>query len=166
MAFINKLLKIAGKNDFHLSNEIGTSYILRLCWKYGWMLLRGRFFSLLYPAIDNTVFVGKKVTILKKSKLSVGMKAKLHDGVYIDALATGMKEQWGVFLGNYVVLGRNTRIECTGSLSNIGKGVWIGDRTTFGNDCFFGAAGGIVIGEDVVAGQFIRFHAENHPIHP
>ena len=26
----------------------------------------------------------------------------------------------------------------------------------------FGAAGGIEIGDDVVAGQFIRFHSENH----
>ena len=26
----------------------------------------------------------------------------------------------------------------------------------------FGAAGGIEVGDDVVAGQFIRFHSENH----
>jgi len=68
----------------------------------------------------------------------------------------------GVFIGDNVVLGRNTRIECTGGLSSLGKGVKIGNRTTFGNDCIFGAAGGIEIGEDVVAGQFIRFHSENH----
>ena len=65
-------------------------------------------------------------------------------------------------LGNYVVLGRNTRIESTGSLQSVGKGVKIGDRSTFGSDCFFGAAGGIEIGNDVVAGQYIRFHSENH----
>lgn len=58
--------------------------------------------------------------------------------------------------------GRNTRIECTGGLRSLGKGVKIGSRTTFGNDCYFGAAGGIEIGDDVVAGQFIRFHSENH----
>ena len=68
----------------------------------------------------------------------------------------------GVQLGNQVVLGRNTRIECTGGLQCIGKGVKIGNRTTFGNDCMFGAAGGIEVGDDVVAGQFIRFHSENH----
>ena len=65
-------------------------------------------------------------------------------------------------LGNYVVLGRNTRIESTGGLQSVGKGVKIGDRSTFGNDCFFGAAGGVEIGDDVVAGQYIRFHSENH----
>lgn len=68
----------------------------------------------------------------------------------------------GVYLGDKVVLGRNTRIECTGGLSSIGRGVKIGDRTTFGNECFFDAAGGVEVGDDVVAGQFIRFHSEKH----
>lgn len=38
----------------------------------------------------------------------------------------------------------------------------IGNRSTFGSDCYFGAAGGIEIGDDVMAGQYIRFHSENH----
>ena len=87
----------------------------------------------------------------------VGKKTKFQDSVYIDALS-----HEGVIIGENVVLGRNTRIECTGSLQGIGKGVKIGNRTTFGNDCMFGAAGGIEIGDDVVAGQYIRFHSENH----
>lgn len=88
---------------------------------------------------------------------TIGAKTKLQDGVYIDALS-----QDGVLLGDHVVIGRNTRIECTGSLQNVGKGVKIGNRTTFGSDCYFGAAGGIKIGNDVIAGQYIRFHSENH----
>ena len=94
---------------------------------------------------------------IEKCYLTIGAKTKLHDGVYIDALSTD-----GVKIGDHVVIGRNTRIESTGSLEFVGKGVKIGNRTTFGNDCFFGAAGGIEIGEDVVAGQYIRFHSENH----
>lgn len=82
---------------------------------------------------------------------------KLHDCVKIDALSTD-----GVVLEEGVVLGKNTSIECTGSLSYVGVGVKIGKRTTFGCDCFFGAAGGIEIGTDVIAGQYIRFHSENH----
>lgn len=58
-------------------------------------------------------------------------------------------------------LGRNTRIECTGPLKSIGKGIKIGDRSTFGSDCYFGAAGGIVIGCDVAGGQYTRFHSGN-----
>lgn len=157
MKIIDKLLKIAGKDNFKLDSEIGTGYILRQCWKYGWMMIRGKIFSLRHGNIAKTIFIGKKVKVIEKVRLTIGAKSKLQDGVYIDALS-----REGVVIGDHVVIGRNTRIECTGGLQSIGKGLKIGNRTTFGNDCMFGAAGGIEIGDDVVAGQFIRFHSENH----
>lgn len=157
MSALDVLLRIAGKDNFQLDPDIDMGYILRQCWKYGWMMVRGKAFSFGYEKIAKDVFVGKNVKTIEKKHLTVGQKTKLQDGVYIDALSRG-----GVQLGNQVVLGRNTRIECTGGLQCIGKGVKIGNRTTFGNDCMFGAAGGIEVGDDVVAGQFIRFHSENH----
>lgn len=121
------------------------------------MMIRGKIFSFGYSNIANSVFVGKKVKVIEKKHLTMGEKTKLQDGVYIDSLS-----REGVVIGDYVVIGRNTRIECTGGLQSIGKGIKIGNRTTFGNECMFGAAGGIEIGDDVVAGQYIRFHSENH----
>lgn len=157
MIILDRLLKIVGKDNFQLDSAIGTGYILRQCWKYGWMMIRGKLFSFKHGQIANSIFVGKKVKVVEKKRLIIGQKTRLQDGVYIDALS---KE--GVLIGDNVVIGRNTRIECTGGLQYVGKGVKIGHRTTFGNDCMFGAAGGIEIGDDVVAGQFIRFHSENH----
>lgn len=157
MRILDKLLKIAGKDNFQLDSAIGTRYILGQCWKYGWMMVRGKIFSITHKKIANNIFVGKKVKVIEKKYLSLGEKSKLQDGVYIDALS-----REGVLIGNQVVIGRNSRIECTGGLQSVGKGIKIGNKTTFGNDCMFGAAGGIEIGEDVVAGQFIRFHSENH----
>ena len=151
------ILKWAGKEDFKLDNRISKTYYAKLLFRYGMMVVRGKTFSLGNKSIKNSVFVGKKVKVLEKRRLSIGEKTRIHDNTYIDALSFD-----GISIGDYVVLGRNTRIECTGSLERIGKGLVIGDRTTFGNDCFFGAAGGIVIGDDVVAGQYIRFHSENH----
>lgn len=159
MDIISNLLKVAGKEDFQLDKRISKRYIVYLCWKYAWMMIRGKLFSLGYNQISGNIFIGNNVKVREKRYLIIGNKVKLHDGVYIDALS---KETGKVFLGDYVVLGRETRIECTGSLQSLGKGVIIGNRTTFGNNCFFGAAGGIEVGEDVVAGQFIRFHSENH----
>lgn len=157
MNVLDKLLKLAGKENFRLDPTIGAGYILRQCWKYGCMMIRGRAFSLGYKQIANNVFVGKKVKVIEKKNLKIGAKTKLLDGVYIDALS-----REGVQLGDNVIIGRNSRIECTGGLQSVGKGTKIGNRTTFGNDCMFGAAGGIEVGDDVVAGQFIRFHSENH----
>ena len=157
MSVIDVLLRIAGKDSFQLDPDIDTGYILRQCWKYGWMMVRGKAFSFGHEEIAKNVFIGKNVKAIEKKHLTIGQKTKLQDGVYIDALS-----REGVSIGDSVVIGRNTRIECTGGLQSIGKGVIIGNRTTFGNDCMFGAAGGIEIGDDVVAGQFIRFHSENH----
>lgn len=155
---VNKrILQYVGKEDFELDESISFSYIVSLCYKYGRMLIRGLFFSLFYTNISKNVFIGKHVKVKEKRRIKIGNNSKLYDNVYIDALSKD-----GVTLGKQVVLGRGLRIECTGGLRNIGKGIIIGDRSTFGNDCFFGAAGGIEIGDDVVAGQFIRFHAENH----
>ena len=68
----------------------------------------------------------------------------------------------GVNIGKNCVIGENSRIECTGTIRNIGKGFSMGDNSTFGSDCYFGSAGGIEIGNNVIAGQYIRFHSENH----
>lgn len=157
MGILDALLKMAGKDDFQLDPEIHAEYIMRQCWKYGWMMVRGMVFSFGHKEIAKNIFVGKNVKAIEIKHLTIGQKTKLQDGVYIDALS-----REGVSIGDSVVIGRNTRIECTGGLQSIGKGVKIGNRTTFGNDCMFGAAGGIEIGDDVVAGQFIRFHSENH----
>ena len=157
MSLTEKALRLAGKENFKIDEKISKGYILNICLKYGMMLIRGIFFSFGYSKINNSIFVGRGVKALEKRYMTVGAKTKIHDGVYIDALSRD-----GVSIGDKVVLGRNSRIECTGSLSSVGKGVIIGDRTTFGSDCYFGAAGGIVIGDDVVAGQYIRFHSENH----
>lgn len=151
----NQLLKIAGKENFELDPAIKNSRIFRLCWQYGWMKVRGRLRA--SGGISKDVFIGKHVKLLEKDRMKIGAKTKLHDHVKIDALSKD-----GVMIGENAVLGRNCVIECTGSLESIGKGVKIGNFSTFGGDCFFGAAGGIEIGDDVVAGQLVRFHAENH----
>lgn len=157
MNLTNSLLKIAGKEDIQLDARISTRYIFQLCWKYGWMMIRGICFSLGHNKISKNLFIGKKIKVLEKRFLTVGDNTKIHDNVYIDALSID-----GVVLGSGVVIGRNSRLECTGSIKSIGKGIKIGNHSTFGSDCYFGAAGGIEVGDDVVAGQYIRFHSENH----
>ena len=157
MSLKQKLLRIAGKENFELDSNISTKYVLILCVKYGFMMIRGKIVSFGCNQISSSVFIGKNVKITEKNMLSIGDKTKIHDGVVLDSLSTD-----GLNIGEQCVIGERSIIQCTGGLSNIGKGIKIGDRTTFNNDCFFGCAGGIEIGNDVVAGQYVRFHAENH----
>ena len=87
MGFKEKLLKIAGKDNFHMDDNISTAYILRLCWRYGWMMIRGRFFAIGRSNISSDIFVGKHVKAYEKKSLTIGSKVKLHDNVFIDALS-------------------------------------------------------------------------------
>ena len=48
MSALDVLLRIAGKDNFQLDPDIDTGYILRQCWKYGWMMVRGKAFSFGY----------------------------------------------------------------------------------------------------------------------
>lgn len=157
MSVMNCILKLAGKDNFNIDDRISTSYIIRLCVKYGFMMIRGKLLSIVNDKIASSVFVGRRVKIYEKKSLSIGSKTKIHDGVILNALSCE-----GISIGKNCVIGSRSILECTGGLSNLGKGIKIGDRTTFNNDCFFGAAGGIEIGSDVVAGQYVRFHSENH----
>ena len=157
MSLKNRLLKVAGKDNFELDSDISTQYVISLCFKYGMMLIKGKVFSIGNKNISSSVFLGRKVKVSEKRKLSIGTKTKIHDGVVLNALSTN-----GLTIGSHCVIGERSIIQCTGGLSNIGKGITIGDNTTFNNDCFFGCAGGIEVGNDVVAGQYVRFHSENH----
>ncbi len=154
---IDKLLKIAGKKDFCIDERIPNGYLFCIIKKYCFMILRGFIKSLYISGVSNMCFIGRNVSLIDKKNIHIGEKAKIHNDVIIDALS-----EEGVYIGKNVVLGKKTEILCTGSLNHVGKGLKIGDGSTFGESCFFGAAGGIVIGENVVGGQFIRFHAENH----
>lgn len=159
----NKLLApalhIVGKDDFELDKSVPLFYLFQTCISYAASAIRGFIRGFRYASKNGPLFMGRKVKLRCKSKISLGAKVRLQDGVFIDALSSN-----GVRLGDRSLLGRYSRIECTGSLSHIGKGLSIGNNSTFGSNCYFGAAGGISIGNDVIAGQYVRFHSENHVI--
>ena len=66
MKLIDKLLVFTGKKDFKIDEKISIAYIMRVCWKYGWMMIRGRIFSIGRRNISNNIFVGKHVQVLEK----------------------------------------------------------------------------------------------------
>lgn len=61
-----------------------------------------------------------------------------------------------------MTIGKRSIIRTSGSVTAIGKGFKMGSHSSFGNDCFVGAAGGVEIGEYCAFGQNVRFHSENH----
>lgn len=152
----NAARKIKGK-DYILDKDIPTSYLIGMGLQRFSMKIRGVIASVGMKYSGKNLFVGRSVTLKCKSKISVGSGVTIQNDVYIDALS-----QNGFVLGNGCSIGSGTIIRCSGNYKEIGKGFSMGNNSSLADNCFIGATGGVSIGNDVIGGQNIRFHASNH----
>lgn len=143
---IEKILGI--KIDSRIPNKTVYEY----CVNKFFCMIKG-FLKLGNPRIS----LGRRTKVCYKRKFKTGKWINISHDVYINALSVD-----GVVLGNHVSIGCFTRIECTGSLNNLGLGFKCGNNCGLGTNCFYGAAGGIEIGNDVIIGNFVSIHSENH----
>lgn len=153
----NKLNSVISKwkgHEYRIDPNIPTSHLLKLA------IIR--FLMQVYGAVSGVknkrhFFLSFSAKIRCRSRLRVGHSVTIEQNVYINALSAD-----GITLGNNVSIGRNTRIEGTGSLKHLGKGLKTGHNVGLGADCFYGCAGGITIGDDTIVGNYVSFHSENH----
>ncbi|MGY1779070.1 acyltransferase [Geodermatophilus sp. SYSU D01036] len=134
--------------------RIGPAYVLALVVERGVMAARG---LVRFPTRSSRPFVGARVRLRGKRRLTTGRGVTLGHGCLVDATSVE-----GVHLGDGVTVGRNTRIECTGSVATLGRGLTVGPGTGLGSDNLYGCAGGIRIGADTIVGEFVSFHSEDH----
>jgi acetyltransferase-like isoleucine patch superfamily enzyme len=94
---------------------------------------------------------------LRNARLcSFGKGVTLEVGVILDGLSYE-----GVTLGDNVTIGAYSEIRSS-MLSSLGAGLRFGKNSACGAYSFIGAGGPIRIGEHVIMGQHVSFHAENH----
>ena len=154
---LNSLISRLKKEEYKLDQNIRTMDLLNILSNRLILMVRGCFRKFGFKSCGKVVFIGNKVKLIHKGRISLGNGVTLGNNVEINALSIN-----GVKIGNNVNLGDFSAIRCTGSLKKIGKGIKIGNDCGFGDYCFFGAAGGIEIGDSVIMGQNVRFHSENH----
>jgi len=152
MNLLNKILSKIKGEDFRIDENIPLSYlflfftnkILNFMW--GMIVLKKMF-----------VFISPSSKIKCRNKIRGGKNLNIDRNCYIDALSIE-----GITLGDNCSIGKNTTIECSGTLKNIGKGLIVGDRVGLGTHGFFGCAGGVKIGDDTIFGNYVSLHSENH----
>lgn len=149
---LDKLLYYIKGESFKLDKNIPCSYLFSLSVLYAASFLRGylSFFKF-------KVLIERNVTIKCKKKITFVSALRIARGVYIDALSTN-----GIIMGRNVSIGKYTTIECTGSLTNIGLGLKVGNNVGMGTHGFWGCAGGIEVGDDTIFGNYVSLHSENH----
>ena len=143
--------------DYTIDSDLPTTALITLAKERGLALVRGGLRRPWLAKSEGPFFVGRRVQLLNSRRLYVGKGVTLEDDVKIDALS-----RQGVHLGDNVSIGRFTVIECTGVITRLGEGFRMGDNSNLGDYNFVGAAGGVTIGRNVLIGQGVRFHSENH----
>jgi acetyltransferase-like isoleucine patch superfamily enzyme len=154
---IERVIRRIKGNDFILDKNISITYIFSKILLMSLNIIRGNIKSLFVKKKNLMIFIGSRSKLIMRKKITLGSGINIGSYVTIDALSNN-----GVILGNNVKIGDFTRIMCTGTIRNLGEGMIIGDNCGIAENCFFGAAGGIEIGNDVIIGQNVRFHSENH----
>lgn len=148
--------KITGKDKENFKN-VPFSYLLVRGFSYFLGILRGKIKSTSLRGDKSRLFIGRRVKLFVKRQMFFGKNVRIEDYCQIDALS----EEGNYFCDN-VKIGSFSKVICSGTIANLGKGLKIGVNSYFSDYTFFGAAGGIQIGDNVIAGQNVRFHAENH----
>ncbi len=145
------------KKNFVLPKEIPNSYLLKLSITHLLGIIRGFIKKRGMNGKKKYLYVGKKTVINGRSKIKIGNNTRFGDHCEIDSISKN-----GIRLGDRVKIGSYSHLLCSGSLTDLGKGIVIGSDSSFSEYTFFGAAGGITIGDNVISGQYVRFHSENH----
>ena len=149
-AIYESLLRSTGKS-YKVDSRIPARLLLGTLLQRLIMVSRGLL------RINRKVFLGRGVSIENRSQLHTGSGCTIGNYASVDCYGEN-----GVRLGNSVSIGAGTIISVTSHMSNYGVGLEIGDNTGIGENAYFGCTGGVKIGSDVIMGQYVSFHSQNH----
>lgn len=115
------------------------------------MMIRG------FLKTGKKVFIGRNTRILNNKNIVYGKSVTIGSYCEIDGYASEK-----IVFGDCVKIGSYSKLLSTSHFSKYGKGLVMGSNSAIGDFTHFGAPGGIEIGNDVIMGSYISFHAENH----
>lgn len=153
---LDRGLSALKKREYRLDRSIPLSLLVStVIRRFSW-LVRGTFKCLVLQRRTVFVFMAPKVNLRNAALIRFGKGVTLERGVIIDGLSRD-----GIEFGDHVMIGPYSVIRA-GMLSNLGAGVRMGGNCSIDAYSYIGAAGPVTIGDNVIMGQHIAFHAENH----
>lgn len=154
---LSKLISKIKKEPYKVDEALTLSTIIMLIWDKGFMILRGLWHKLLFKESKGIVFIGKRVKIRNHKKIKLKGSATIEDGCHINALSKG-----GITIGGNFSIGRNSIIECTGVIRELGEELIIGDNVGIAANAFIAMRGKLEIGDNTIFGPGVSIHCENH----
>jgi acetyltransferase-like isoleucine patch superfamily enzyme len=142
--------------SYSLDRGIATRDIGAEVWARGSALARGQW-KLVGVKGGRWRFVESGCAIRHRRHLTLGSGTVLEHGARLTCLSRN-----GIRIGKNVTIGKYSLIECTSVLWNLGVGLEVGDGSSIGDYSFIGCAAGVTIGSNVLMGQRVSFHSQNH----
>ena len=154
---INKIIHKLGRKNYTIDESLGNLGLMITLYEKIFQIFRGLFLKIFLRKSTGFVFLGRNTRIKHCNKISFGTSAFIGDNVEINALS-----KQGVVFGNNVSVLKNTIIECTGVLQNLGEGLIVGNNVGIAQNCFIQVRGKINIGNNVIFGPNVSIFSENH----
>jgi acetyltransferase-like isoleucine patch superfamily enzyme len=107
--------------------------------------------------LRQLVLLGKSVTLRSKYNMKLEKGVTIGDYSTLDALSLN-----GLRIGESSSIGSFSILKVSGTLTSIGNKIDIGKNVGIGDFAHIGGAGGVVIGNDTIAGAYLSLHPENH----
>lgn len=149
-SWANALLRSIGK-----SHEVGSDIPVGLLLSE--MAVKATAIARGLIIMRRRVFLHSGVRVKGKRWLRIEPYAVVEHGVVLNAFA-----REGVSIGSRTRIGAHSILGATNHLGALGKGIHIGADSAIGQFSFVGAHGGVEIGDNVIMGQYVSFHAQNH----
>ncbi len=157
MKKIDAVIRKMGKKNYSVDKNLSKKELFIILSEKAVCYLRGFYYRIFLKACKGYLFVGRRCKLKHCHRISVGKTVTIGDNVEINALSLS-----GIRLGNNVSIHRNTIIECTGVIRQLGEGLVIGDNVGIAQNCFIQVRGTVTIGNDVMFGPGVSIFSEDH----
>jgi len=154
---IDHIIQFLGRKNYQVDSSIKTNVLLIIALNKFFEVLRGLILKIFLKESQGLLFLGSRTKIIFKNKIKTGRSLFIGDNVEINALSKN-----GVIIGDNVSILRNTIIECTGVIRNLGEGLIIGNNVGIAQNCFIQVRGMVTIGDNVIFGPGVSIFSENH----
>ena len=144
---LSKIISKIKKEPYTVDPNITFSVIFSLVLEKMLMILRGFWHKVLLKKSKGMLFVGKKTKIKCHRKIQLNGSATIGDYCKIDALSKD-----GIKIGGNFSIRRNSIIECTGVIRELGEGLEIGDNVGIAANAFIAVRGKVKIGSNTIFG--------------
>lgn len=157
MQIVNRIIQKLGRENYAVDVDLTRKDLFLIVSEKGMQILRGLWLKLFLKRSAGLLFVGKRCKIRYAHKITLGHTVIIGDQVEINALCKN-----GVVIGNNVSIHRNTIIDCTGVIRELGEGLEIENNVGIAQNCFIQVRGRVKIGSNIMFAPNVSIFSENH----